>query len=38
LLGINGAGKTSTFKILSGDIISTTGDAYINGHNVKTDM
>lgn len=38
LLGINGAGKTTCFKILSGDIIGTNGECHIMGNNVKTDM
>ena len=29
LLGVNGAGKTSTFKILSGEIIQSSGEAHI---------
>merc|ERR1712194_61882 len=38
LLGTNGAGKTTVFKILSGDILGTTGSSYINGKNVATDL
>eukprot|EP01052_Picozoa_sp_SAG31_P012759 SAG31_NODE_753_length_12340_cov_8.786619_5_plen_1730_part_00 len=34
LLGINGAGKTSTLKVLTGDILPTAGSAYIGGMNV----
>ena len=38
LLGTNGAGKTSTFKILTGDIFPTSGNAYIKSkkmpHNI----
>ena len=34
LLGANGAGKTSLLKIVSGLEAPTTGDAYINGHDV----
>ena len=34
LLGINGAGKTSTLKILSGDQLPTAGTAHVNGMNV----
>jgi ABC-type multidrug transport system ATPase subunit len=34
LLGINGAGKTSTLKILSGDQLPTAGTAHIGGMNV----
>ena len=36
LLGVNGAGKTSTFKMLTGDEMVTSGDAYLGGFNVKT--
>uniref|UniRef100_A0A8C7YN26 ATP-binding cassette, sub-family A (ABC1), member 2 n=1 Tax=Oryzias sinensis TaxID=183150 RepID=A0A8C7YN26_9TELE len=32
LLGVNGAGKTSTFKMLTGDECTTGGEAFINGH------
>lgn len=31
LLGINGAGKTSTFKMLTHDTTISQGDVYING-------
>lgn len=31
LLGVNGAGKTSTFKMLAGEVTSTDGDSYLNG-------
>ena len=30
LLGVNGAGKTSTFKMLTGDSPITSGDAFVN--------
>ena len=33
-----GAGKTTLFKILSGDHMATSGEAHINGHDVSTDM
>ena len=36
LLGINGAGKTSTFAMLTGDRLLTSGDAYLGGYSVKT--
>ncbi|XP_058835896.1 phospholipid-transporting ATPase ABCA3-like isoform X2 [Topomyia yanbarensis] len=36
LLGANGAGKTSTFKILTGDEKMSSGDAWICGLNIKT--
>lgn len=29
LLGVNGAGKTSTFKMLTGDSVVTGGEAYL---------
>lgn len=32
LLGVNGAGKTSTFKMLTGDETTTGGEAFVNGH------
>lgn len=38
LLGQNGAGKTSTFKMLTGDETLTTGNAYLNKHSVKADI
>lgn len=38
LLGINGAGKTSTFKMMTGDVKISYGDGWINGMNLKTEM
>lgn len=38
LLGVNGAGKTSTFRILTGEYGPTSGEAYISGHNVVTEL
>ena len=39
LLGVNGAGKTTVFQMLTGDILPTSGAAYINGfcimHNIQ---
>lgn len=32
LLGVNGAGKTSTFKMLTGDECTSGGEAFIDGH------
>uniref|UniRef100_A0A336MK43 CSON001010 protein n=1 Tax=Culicoides sonorensis TaxID=179676 RepID=A0A336MK43_CULSO len=38
LLGINGAGKTSTFKMLTGDHRISSGDAFIDGLSVKKEL
>ncbi|KAF5273700.1 hypothetical protein FQA39_LY07390 [Lamprigera yunnana] len=38
LLGVNGAGKTSTFKMLTGDVKISEGDAWVNGFSLKSDM
>ncbi|XP_075415885.1 ATP-binding cassette sub-family A member 2 isoform X1 [Tenrec ecaudatus] len=38
LLGVNGAGKTSTFKMLTGDESTTGGEAFINGHSVLKEL
>ena len=38
LLGVNGAGKTSTFKMLTGEISPTGGNAWINRHSVISSM
>ncbi|XP_027045418.1 ATP-binding cassette sub-family A member 1-like isoform X2 [Pocillopora damicornis] len=38
LLGVNGAGKTSTFKMLTGDISVTSGEAFVDGYSVLTDI
>jgi len=35
LLGINGAGKSTTFKALTCEIAPTSGDVQISGHNVQ---
>ncbi len=32
LLGVNGAGKTSTFRMLTGDTTITYGEAFLNHH------
>ncbi|NXH17228.1 ABCA1 protein, partial [Bucco capensis] len=37
LLGVNGAGKTSTFKMLTGDTEVTLGEAWLKGHSVLSD-
>lgn len=34
LLGINGAGKTSIFKMLTGDINMTSGVGYVKGYKI----
>jgi ATP-binding cassette subfamily A (ABC1) protein 3 len=31
LLGVNGAGKSTTFKMLAGEITSTSGESFFNG-------
>ena len=36
LLGVNGAGKSTTFKALTRDVLLTAGEITINGFNVKT--
>lgn len=38
LLGVNGAGKTSMFKMLTGDETITSGEAWVEGISVKSDM
>ena len=38
LLGISGAGKTTTFKMLTGDITATDGTAYVAGHDIQTQL
>merc|ERR1719153_291875 len=38
LLGHNGAGKTTTMSMLTGLFSPTSGDARINGFNIKGDM
>ncbi len=34
LLGINGSGKSTTFKMLTGEISMTDGHAYVNNYSV----
>ena len=36
--GVNGAGKTSTFKMLTGDTEVTDGEAFINGFSILSQM
>ena len=38
LLGVNGAGKTTMFKILTGEISSDQGSAYIGGYDVSKEL
>uniref|UniRef100_A0A8D9B3Y8 ATP-binding cassette sub-family A member 3 n=1 Tax=Cacopsylla melanoneura TaxID=428564 RepID=A0A8D9B3Y8_9HEMI len=38
LLGSNGAGKSSTFKMLTGESLITSGEAYICNNMIKTSM
>ncbi|XP_047231680.1 phospholipid-transporting ATPase ABCA1 isoform X1 [Girardinichthys multiradiatus] len=38
LLGVNGAGKTSTFRMLTGDTPITHGEAFLSQHSVQTEM
>ncbi|XP_019943339.2 retinal-specific phospholipid-transporting ATPase ABCA4-like isoform X1 [Paralichthys olivaceus] len=38
LLGVNGAGKTTMFKMLTGDIDVTSGEASIAGHSILTNI
>ena len=36
LLGVSGAGKTSIFKCLTGEIYPTSGSLTIKGHDITT--
>ncbi|RZB38621.1 ATP-binding cassette sub-family A member 3-like, partial [Asbolus verrucosus] len=38
LLGVNGAGKTSTFKMMTGDEQISYGDAWVNGLSINQDQ
>lgn len=38
LLGLNGAGKTSIFNMLTREQPITSGDAFVKGFNIRTDM
>lgn len=38
LLGVNGAGKSTTFKMLTGDIGASEGDAYILDQSIRQDL
>ena len=35
LLGVNGAGKTTAFKMLTGDETITSGECYVNGYSLR---
>lgn len=36
--GVNGAGKTTTLSVLSGDMKPTSGDAFITGNSVLSEL
>ncbi|XP_030890349.1 ATP-binding cassette sub-family A member 17-like [Leptonychotes weddellii] len=38
LLGINGAGKTSIFKMLTGEEPITSGDAFVRGLSIRSHL
>lgn len=38
LLGVNGAGKSTTFKMLAGEITSTAGESYFNGLKISENL
>jgi ABC-type multidrug transport system ATPase subunit len=37
-LGVNGAGKSTTFKSLTNDIVATSGEITINGMDVRREF
>eukprot|EP00052_Salpingoeca_macrocollata_P025254 m.229564 g.229564 ORF g.229564 m.229564 type:complete len:1857 (+) comp22401_c4_seq1:3439-9009(+) len=37
LLGVNGAGKSTTFRMLMGEEVMTVGTVIVAGHNIQTD-
>lgn len=38
LLGLNGAGKSTTFKCLTSEVKPSNGQIYINGHNLEAEF
>uniref|UniRef100_A0A671G5F2 ATP binding cassette subfamily A member 3 n=1 Tax=Rhinolophus ferrumequinum TaxID=59479 RepID=A0A671G5F2_RHIFE len=38
LLGFNGAGKSTTFKMLTGEETITSGDAFVGGYSISSDI
>lgn len=38
LLGVNGAGKSTTFGMLTGDLLMSAGNAYIKNSNLRTSV
>lgn len=38
LLGIDGAGKTTTFKMITGETDITEGDAFVQGYSVRNGL
>ena len=34
LFGVNGAGKTTVFQILAGNLVATSGSAHLDGYDV----
>ena len=38
LLGVSGAGKTTTFKCLTGEEIPTSGQLHINGYDITNSL
>jgi ABC-type multidrug transport system ATPase subunit len=37
-LGINGSGKSTTFKMLTGEISMTDGNAFVNNYSVVKEL
>eukprot|EP00959_Pyramimonas_sp_CCMP1952_P254368 5313342-Pyramimonas_sp.AAC.1 len=38
LLGVNGAGKSTTFGMLTGEHTASSGDAFIAGHSITREL